>query len=274
MKWNGGKVIYSRKTQKSTMLKPPSSPEVNGQSSTNPINTMIAQNADKRFVHLRFTSGKRCCFARTGMSDEGLYTLLNDAAPVIGYFEFSNHENYKSNYCVYNQVESENEMAYESPVPSRIPGGYNCRQVTMDSFSDPKFVEALKRNTTTFYIPEDEVFACTLEDKRKLLTWLRSNSRYTEMIIFWPGKYQSHAFRVRRHAGLMTKILELLGPDANEKRLENLRKLRKIKAELAALETELAETPVYEAPIRQTERANAYARAKNTYPYDDWNDKV
>jgi hypothetical protein len=136
---------------------------------------------------------------------------------------------------------------YEPPALSKIPGGYNARQVDLTYINnDRAFREALLKPTTTFFLPEFYVFACTLEDKRKLVAWMKmEGNKYTNLIVFWPGKYQSHAFSVRRRCGAMTRIMELLGPTEKEKngaiRMDALRQIRKMRAELNAMEHKVQE---------------------------------
>lgn len=144
---------------------------------------------------------------------------------------------------------------YQEPVYSRIPGGLNARQVDLDYINgDRKFREAILKPTTTFFEPNNGVFACTVEDKRKLVAWLREpGNRYSNLIIFWPGKYQSHAFCVLRRHGAVTRIQELLDEVVGQSdRMEALRQIRKMRAELNALQTKIN-------------------KARDSYPYDDWN---
>lgn len=154
---------------------------------------------------------------------------------------------------------------YQEPVYSRIPGGLNARQVDLDYINgDRKFREAILKPTTTFFEPNNGVFACTVEDKRKLVAWLREpGNRYSNLIIFWPGKYQSHAFCVLRHHGAVTRIQELLNEVVvgQSDRMEALRQIRKMRAELNALQTKI------------NKDSNPYwlQKARDSYPYDDWN---
>ncbi len=212
-----------------------------GPKNTSQASIMIAQNAEKRYVHLSTISGRHFCLDRMAWTDEALSEYINTVAHAIQLITFTN---YKTD-CTECRKK---DKVYESPVASKIPGGYNARTVTMQSFNDYKFVDALKLSTTTFYVPDDGVFACTLADKRKLVSWLRDVSRYSTLIIFWPGKYQSHAFYVKRHCGLMTKIQSLLGPTEAEKsgavRMEALRQIRKMRAELNAMELKVNESLV------------------------------
>lgn len=161
---------------------------------------------------------------------------------------------------------------YEVPVLSRIPGGWNARPVDLNHINGSKaFQDAILRSTTTFYLPEYGVFACTPEDKRKLVAWMQEPGHgYNQLTIFWPGKYQSHVFTVVRRCGAMTRIMELLGPSEEDKasadRMENLKQVRKLRVELANLSMQTAKL---ETTLRN-EDPKPKPKSYQEYRDEDW----
>lgn len=120
-------------------------------------------------------------------------------------------------------------MAYKNPETARYYGldiGKECREINSLADLDNRTIEAIKDNKTTLFahISGRLVFASTVEDKVNLLSTLKRNDNgyaFAHLFMAWPGKYQTHIFKIKRRVGVVTKMHQIL---SNAGRAESLHK--------------------------------------------------